>query len=134
VKTKAKLASESERLQFALGEIDILNKQLQREKLSFENAYGQAKNKALEESQEKKQFQTKCQAMEELCSKQDDILTTKDAKIKELKLRLLHQKQFHQQQLSDLDIHRQQEQYINYTTQKPQENNKKTRQKRVSFR
>lgn len=39
VKTKAKLASESERLQFALGEIDILNKQLQREKLSFENAY-----------------------------------------------------------------------------------------------
>lgn len=39
MKTKAKLASESERLQFALGEIDILNKQLQREKLSFENAY-----------------------------------------------------------------------------------------------
>ena len=39
MRTKAKLASESERLQFALGEIDILNKQLQREKLSFENAY-----------------------------------------------------------------------------------------------
>lgn len=72
--------------------------------------------------------------MEELCTKQDDILTTKDAKIKELKLRLLHQKQFHQQQLSDLDIHRQQEQYINYTTQKFQENNKRTRQKRVTFR
>lgn len=72
--------------------------------------------------------------MEELCTKQDDILTTKDEKIKELKLRLLRQKQFHQQQLSDLDIHRQQEQYINYTTQKSQENNKKTRQKRVSFR
>lgn len=134
VRTKAKLASESERLQFALGEIDILNKQLQREKLSFENAYGQAKSKAQEESQEKKQFQTKCQAMEELCTKQDDVLTTKDAKIKELKLRLLRQKQFHQQQLSDLDIHRQQEQYINYTTQKSQESNKKTRQKRVSFR
>ena len=39
MRTKAKLASESERLQFALGEIDILNKQLQREKLSFENVY-----------------------------------------------------------------------------------------------
>ena len=72
--------------------------------------------------------------MEELCTKQDDILTTKDAKIKELKLRLVHQKQIHQQQLSDLDIHRQQEKYINYTTQKTQEKNKKTRQKRVSFR
>ena len=75
-------------------------------------------------------------AMEELCSKQDDILTTKDAKIKELKRRLVHQKQIHQHQLSDLDIHRQQEQYINYNTQKTQEKstNKRTRQKRVSFR
>ena len=72
--------------------------------------------------------------MEDLCTKQDDILTTKDAKIKELKLRLVRQKQIHQQQLSDLDIHRQQEQYINYSTQKTQGNTKKTRQKRVSFR
>ena len=73
-------------------------------------------------------------AMEELFSKQDDVLTTKDAKIKELKLRLVRQKQIHQQQLSDLDIHRQQEQYINYNTQKSQENTKRTRQKRVTFR
>lgn len=73
-------------------------------------------------------------AMEELCSKQDDILTTKDAKIKELKLRLVRQKQMHQQQISDLDIHRQQEQYINNSTQKPQESTKRTHQKRVSFR
>ena len=72
--------------------------------------------------------------MEELCSKQDDILTTKDVKIKELKLRLVRQKQIHQQQISDLDIHRQQEQYINNSTQKPQEKPKRTRQKRVSFR
>ncbi|XP_068743193.1 spermatogenesis-associated protein 24-like [Montipora capricornis] len=134
VRTKAKLASESEKLQFALGEIDILNKQIQREKTTFENVYGQVKSKALEENQEKKQFQTKCQAMEELCSKQDDVLTTKDAKIKELRTRLVRQKQVHQQQLSDLDIHRQQEQYINYSTQKIQENPKRTRLKRVSFR
>ena len=72
--------------------------------------------------------------MEELCSKQDDILTTKDAKIKELKLRLVRQKEIHQQQLSDLDIHRQQEQYINYNTQKSQDKGKRTCQKRVSFR
>ncbi|CAH3179724.1 unnamed protein product [Porites lobata] len=136
IRTKAKLASESEKLQFALGEIDILNKQIQREKVTFENAYGQVKSRALEENQEKKEIQTKYQAMEELCSKQDDILTTKDAKIKELKCRLVHQKQIHQQQLSDLDIHRQQEQYINYNTQKTQEKSttKRTRQKRVSFR
>ena len=38
IKTKAKLAGETEKLQFALGEIDILNKQLQREKNAFETA------------------------------------------------------------------------------------------------
>jgi hypothetical protein len=38
IKTKAKLASESEKLEFALGEIDILTKQLQREKLTFEKS------------------------------------------------------------------------------------------------
>lgn len=38
MKTKAKLASESEKLEFALGEIDILKKQLQREKTAFEKA------------------------------------------------------------------------------------------------
>ena len=38
VKTKAKLAGETEKLQFALGEIDILNKELQREKAAFESA------------------------------------------------------------------------------------------------
>ena len=38
ITTKAKLTGETEKLQFALGEIDILNKQLQREKAAFEAA------------------------------------------------------------------------------------------------
>uniref|UniRef100_UPI00398F0E95 spermatogenesis-associated protein 24-like isoform X2 n=1 Tax=Pristiophorus japonicus TaxID=55135 RepID=UPI00398F0E95 len=39
VKTKALLSKESEKLQFALGEIEILMKQLEREKKAFENAF-----------------------------------------------------------------------------------------------
>ena len=50
--------------------------------------------------------------MEEICSKQDDILSSKDAKIKDLKKRLANQKQTHKQQLSELEIQRQQERYI----------------------
>lgn len=38
IKTKAKLASESEKLEFALGEIEILTKQLNREKMAFEKS------------------------------------------------------------------------------------------------
>lgn len=68
--------------------------------------------------------------MEVICSKQDDILTSKDAKIKDLKTRLAKQKESHKQQLSELEIQRQQERYIIMNTK--DSNNK--RQKRVSFR
>ncbi|KAJ6650536.1 hypothetical protein lerEdw1_006473, partial [Lerista edwardsae] len=37
-KTKSNLAKESEQLEFALGEIDVLSKQLEREKQAFDNA------------------------------------------------------------------------------------------------
>lgn len=39
-KTKNNLAMESEQLEFALGEIDVLSKQLEREKQAFDTAYG----------------------------------------------------------------------------------------------
>lgn len=38
MKTKAKLAEETEKLQFAEGQIDMLKGQLEREKKAFENA------------------------------------------------------------------------------------------------
>uniref|UniRef100_A0A8D2JHR0 Spermatogenesis associated 24 n=1 Tax=Varanus komodoensis TaxID=61221 RepID=A0A8D2JHR0_VARKO len=38
-KTKCNLARTSEQLEFALGEIDILSKQLEREKRAFDKAY-----------------------------------------------------------------------------------------------
>lgn len=38
MKTKAKLAEETEKLQFAEGQIDLLKGQLEREKTAFENA------------------------------------------------------------------------------------------------
>lgn len=38
MRTKAKLAEETEKLQFAEGQIDMLKSQLEREKRTFENA------------------------------------------------------------------------------------------------
>lgn len=37
-KTKVLLAKEEEKLQFALGEVEVLSKQLEKEKLAFEKA------------------------------------------------------------------------------------------------
>ncbi|XP_035673783.1 spermatogenesis-associated protein 24-like isoform X4 [Branchiostoma floridae] len=119
IKTKAKLASESEKLQFALGEIDVLSKQLEREKAAFENALGLMKNKAQRESQQASQLKDKCSG-EQLpgtevvaqCELQEDILNVKDLRINDLKQRLTKQKQAHKAQMKDLEIQQQQDAYI----------------------
>ncbi|XP_037657268.1 spermatogenesis-associated protein 24 isoform X1 [Choloepus didactylus] len=59
-KTKVLLAKEEEKLQFALGEVEVLTKQLEKEKLAFEKALSNVKSKALQESCKKDQLITKC--------------------------------------------------------------------------
>ncbi|XP_031561269.1 spermatogenesis-associated protein 24-like [Actinia tenebrosa] len=134
IKTKAKLASVSEKLEFALGEIDILTKQLNREKMAFEKSFGNLKHIANEESQAKNELLNKCGEMEMICSKQDDVLSSKDAQIKDLKQRLAKQKQNHKQCLSEMEIQRQQERYIIMNTHKTKDSSNNTRQRRVTFR
>lgn len=72
--------------------------------------------------------------MEMICSKQDDVLSSKDAQIKDLKQRLAKQKQNHKQRMSELEIQRQQERYIVMNTQQPKDSTNKSRQRRVTFR
>ncbi|XP_037657270.1 spermatogenesis-associated protein 24 isoform X3 [Choloepus didactylus] len=62
-KTKVLLAKEEEKLQFALGEVEVLTKQLEKEKLAFEKALSNVKSKALQESCKKDQLITKCNAV-----------------------------------------------------------------------
>nr|XP_058917315.1 spermatogenesis-associated protein 24 isoform X4 [Kogia breviceps] len=59
-KTKVLLAKEEEKLQFALGEVEVLSKQLEKEKLAFEKALSSVKSRALQESSKKDQLITKC--------------------------------------------------------------------------
>uniref|UniRef100_A0A2K6GVP9 Spermatosis associated 24 n=1 Tax=Propithecus coquereli TaxID=379532 RepID=A0A2K6GVP9_PROCO len=64
-KTKALLAKEEEKLQFALGEVEVLSKQLEKEKLAFEKALSSIKSKVLQESGKKDQLITKCNGRRE---------------------------------------------------------------------
>uniref|UniRef100_A0A673T356 Spermatogenesis associated 24 n=1 Tax=Suricata suricatta TaxID=37032 RepID=A0A673T356_SURSU len=64
-KTKALLAKEEEKLQFALGEVEVLSKQLEKEKLAFEKALSSVKCRALQESSKKDQLITKCNGRRE---------------------------------------------------------------------
>ncbi|KAF6083089.1 spermatogenesis associated 24 [Phyllostomus discolor] len=61
-KTKVLLTKEEEKLQFALGEVEVLSKQLEKEKLAFEKALSTVKSRALQESSKKDQLITKCNA------------------------------------------------------------------------
>uniref|UniRef100_A0A8C6AEP2 Spermatosis associated 24 n=1 Tax=Monodon monoceros TaxID=40151 RepID=A0A8C6AEP2_MONMO len=64
-KTKVLLATEEEKLQFALGEVEVLSKQLEKEKLAFEKALSSVKSRALQESSKKDQLITKCNGRRE---------------------------------------------------------------------
>uniref|UniRef100_A0A8C6RDX7 Spermatogenesis associated 24 n=1 Tax=Nannospalax galili TaxID=1026970 RepID=A0A8C6RDX7_NANGA len=64
-KTKALLAKEEEKLQFALGEVELLYKQLEKEKLAFEKALSSVKSRVLQESSKKDQLITKCNGRRE---------------------------------------------------------------------
>uniref|UniRef100_A0A8C6EHS4 Spermatosis associated 24 n=1 Tax=Microcebus murinus TaxID=30608 RepID=A0A8C6EHS4_MICMU len=64
-KTKALLAKEEEKLQFALGEVEVLSKQLEKEKRAFEKALSSVKSKVLQESGKKDQLITKCNGRRE---------------------------------------------------------------------
>ncbi|XP_045301721.1 spermatogenesis-associated protein 24 isoform X2 [Leopardus geoffroyi] len=92
-KTKVLLAKEEEKLQFALGEVEVLSKQLEKEKLAFEKALSSVKSRALQESSKKDQLITKCNEIESHIIKQEDILNGKENEIKELQQVISQQKQ-----------------------------------------
>ncbi|XP_033878617.1 spermatogenesis-associated protein 24-like [Acipenser ruthenus] len=119
-KTQALLNQESEKLQFALGEIDILTNQMQREKKSFEKVLASIKNKALKESTKNDKLKSKCNEMEFTVQKHEDILIKKENQIKQLHNQLTKHKTTLKLQLTDVEIQRKQEAYIAEALQKKQ--------------
>ncbi|XP_069051466.1 spermatogenesis-associated protein 24 isoform X2 [Lepisosteus oculatus] len=112
VRTQELLARESEKLDFALGEIEVLSKNLQREKESFEKALASMKNRALKESAKNEKMKSKCSHFESSVLMHQAILKAKDDQIRELQRKLEKQKNTFKVQLRDLEIQKQQEAYI----------------------
>ncbi|XP_012996435.1 spermatogenesis-associated protein 24 isoform X4 [Cavia porcellus] len=111
-KTKLLLAKEEEKLQFALGEVEVLSKQLEKEKVAFEKALSNVKSRVLQESSKKDQLITKCNEIESHITKQEDILNGKENEIKELQQVISQQKQIFRNHMSDFRIQKQQESYM----------------------
>ncbi|XP_071947147.1 spermatogenesis-associated protein 24-like isoform X2 [Antedon mediterranea] len=110
--TKAKLANETEKLQFALGEVEILKRQLQREKSQFENTFGLLKNKALRETTKHDELSSKFSVLQAEKLKAESESISQMEEIQSLKKRLKHEKDNHKQHLTELALQRQQEAYI----------------------
>ncbi|XP_038627278.1 spermatogenesis-associated protein 24 isoform X1 [Tachyglossus aculeatus] len=123
-KTKSRLAKESEKLQFALGEVEVLARQLEREKEAFEKALSGVQSKVLKESSQKDKLLTKCTEIESRIHKQEGILHVRENEIKELHRIITQQKHSFRTQVSDLRIQKQQERYITQALEKKKKKKK----------
>nr|XP_060642553.1 spermatogenesis-associated protein 24 isoform X2 [Anolis sagrei ordinatus] len=110
--TKTNLAKVSEQLEFALGEIDVLSKHLEREKQAFDSALSRVNHRVLKQSVQKEKLISKCSEIETHIQRQEDILNFKENEIKELQHFINKQKQTLKKQASEFKIEKQQENYI----------------------
>ncbi|XP_039270292.2 spermatogenesis-associated protein 24-like [Styela clava] len=111
-KTKLLLEKEQEKLRFALGEIEILTKHLEREKSDHENLIKSVKQKANRETQRSDLLYDKCTKNEEIIQRQKDDITLKENEISNLKQRLKSQSASHKQFIHDMEIQKVQEEYM----------------------
>ncbi|XP_064631055.1 spermatogenesis-associated protein 24-like [Lineus longissimus] len=111
-RTRAQLLDMEDKLEFASGEIEILHKQLEREKAQFDQAFGAMRTKVVRECHIKAELHAKCSDLKKKASTQENILSTKDEKIGALSERLVKQKEKFKCQLDEINVEKQQELYM----------------------
>ncbi|XP_071090937.1 spermatogenesis-associated protein 24-like [Haliotis cracherodii] len=110
--TKGKLMEVTDKLEFALGQIEVLTKQLEREKTAFENAFGSLKTKAIKETSKNQQLENRCQDIARRCSEKEGVLHQKQEEIRVLERKLREQARVSKYRVSELEVQRQQDRYI----------------------
>ncbi|XP_067656699.1 spermatogenesis-associated protein 24-like [Haliotis asinina] len=110
--TKGKLMEVTDKLEFALGQIEVLTKQLEREKTAFENAFGSLKTKAIKETSKNQQLENRCHDIARQCSEKESVLHQKEEEIRILERKLRDQVRVSKYRVSELEVQRQQDRYI----------------------
>lgn len=111
-KTKVLLQKEQNRCQFALGEIDILTKHLEKEKREHDELIKSVNLKASRETKRSDLLHIQCTEHEEAIQRHRDELRLKDNEILNLKQRLKSQKDAHKNLLDDIELERVQHEYM----------------------
>ncbi|XP_069139704.1 spermatogenesis-associated protein 24-like [Argopecten irradians] len=112
IQTQGQLHEVEDKLEFAWGEVEVLKKQLQREKAAFEKAFGSLQKKAVEETSKTALLSDKCSEITEEVQKKDEELSSKEQEIQQLEKKLKQQQMSYKKKLSDAEIQRKQDQYI----------------------
>ena len=107
-----KLEAETERAEKAATDSEILSSCLEREKETFENAFGLMRTRALQENSKNEDLSTRCAALEAMLTRKDQELESRDERIRELSAQLKKHKEAHKHLLSDMSLKMQQELYI----------------------
>eukprot|EP00118_Oscarella_pearsei_P014334 m.122286 g.122286 ORF g.122286 m.122286 type:complete len:185 (+) comp37776_c0_seq4:328-882(+) len=100
------------KLNFALGEIDVLNKRLKETEVDLSQRCGEVEDRVAVELEEKIALATKCEGLASRCRKQEASLREKDATIGELKQMMAKEKEAHRRKVEEMVVKMQQEVYI----------------------
>lgn len=111
-KTKTKCEELADRLDFARGQIEILEKQLQREKDNFRQILGSVQESNQVGDERKGQLEIRVRELHQDNQQLAQRLRSKDSQIEKLQQALAKEKSSHDQQIIDMEVRRCQEDYI----------------------
>ncbi|XP_064382027.1 spermatogenesis-associated protein 24-like [Halichondria panicea] len=108
----ASLAEEREKVGLAETEVRVIQRQLDREKDTFEQAFGLLKNQAIADSSKAESLVAKCSALEALCARKDEELSAQRSELKTFHKKMEQLKLAHKMEVQELNIRLQQEIYM----------------------
>ncbi|CAE1169289.1 unnamed protein product [Acanthosepion pharaonis] len=111
-KTKTKCEELADRLDFARGQIEILEKQLQREKDNFRQILGSVQESNQVGDERKGQLEIRVRELHQDNQQLAQRLRSRDSQIEKLQQALAKEKSSHDQQIIDMEVRRCQEDYI----------------------
>lgn len=110
--TKCLLSAEQEKAHLAFTEVQVLSRQLDREKATFEKAFGLLKSRSLSDSTKSETLLAKSSALESLVAGKDEAIARLEGQVYELTGRIREMKQAHKMELQDANVRIQQELYL----------------------
>jgi len=122
-RTKQALMSAQDQLDFAKGEIEILKKQVAREKRQFEETYSILKKKAIEESCRNEELKSTCEEISRDREFKSVTLQVQTDRVQEMKYDMEKQKSDMMRRETEQALALQQEAYLNRLVQKSRSTN-----------